>query len=571
MSAGELAASPYRHFYQNGKVGLVSRRGNKIVVPAVYDDIESFENGYAIVGLDGKKGVIDANGKLTIPCIYDEVVLPLYFREEQDVLPRVRRGSKWGRVDYNGQIVNPIQYDGFSELGDFASGRYMQMRVGKLLGVTEVNGRVILEPKYRRIRARWVAKTKMFIVTDSHGSLGFFDTSGVLLFPFGREIIPIKSNYAIMRVDSIWYLASKSSRTFLGKFDDVYFCDQRLVIVSTPSGCGVIDLEGNLKIPAIYRGVRAEKIGESMFFVVEDKNRKEGILDESGKVIVPIRYNRVTEESNWFWGLTGETSVAYDSCGRIMLELPYSEVKRLDSFCFRVRSGGKYGMVNERNGLVLDTFFTIIEKLAQGLYNVRDTRGQEGVVDEKGDIVLHLEYKSVHKIRDGLFFVQDKNYQREVVDSNGRVLITDEGVYWREFVDGKIELDGRAKRYADRNGRIERPEVHTRQYKRVLDFTCGRAAVEDSAGYWGYIDQAGREVVPCVFIAEGYYSGGLAAVCYVPSIANNRESTYEYEFRKASSRGFNEQGNDTNSYRWGYIDRDGRVVIPFMYEAATDF
>ena len=54
------------------KYGLINL-SRKLIVPCIYDRIDKFEGGMAVVEKDGKYGFIDYSGKLVMPVIYDEV------------------------------------------------------------------------------------------------------------------------------------------------------------------------------------------------------------------------------------------------------------------------------------------------------------------------------------------------------------------------------------------------------------------------------------------------------------------------------------------------------------------
>ena len=57
---------------QNDKYGVIDKNGNVIVNP-VYDKIEIFHRGFAIVNKKNKFGVINESGEEVIPCIYKEI------------------------------------------------------------------------------------------------------------------------------------------------------------------------------------------------------------------------------------------------------------------------------------------------------------------------------------------------------------------------------------------------------------------------------------------------------------------------------------------------------------------
>jgi hypothetical protein len=88
----------------------------------------------------------------------------------------------------------------------------------------------------------------------------------------------------------------------------------------------------------------------------------------------------------------------------------------------------------------------------------------------------------------------------------------------------------------DRGGRALSSEV----YQNALEFREGLAAVEKQ-GRWGYIDEAGKVIVPPRFAEVRSFFGGLARVRL------------------------------TDEGSWGYIDHAGKMAIAPWFEFADDF
>ena len=95
----------------NGKYGFIDNSGQE-VIPCVYDGVGLFFDGLAIVELNGKYGFIDKSGKEVIPCVYDDA------ESFSDGLARVRLNGKYSFIDKSGKFVIPCVYDdtwGFSD------------------------------------------------------------------------------------------------------------------------------------------------------------------------------------------------------------------------------------------------------------------------------------------------------------------------------------------------------------------------------------------------------------------------------------------------------------------------
>ena len=56
-------------FFENGKYGI--NKGGKLFIPAQYDYISAYTDGFFIVEQGGKWGTIDKNGQMIIPLEYD--------------------------------------------------------------------------------------------------------------------------------------------------------------------------------------------------------------------------------------------------------------------------------------------------------------------------------------------------------------------------------------------------------------------------------------------------------------------------------------------------------------------
>ena len=88
----------------DNKMGLIDKFGN-IFIPLVYDSAYAISDGLAKVKLGNKNGFIDTNGNVVVPIIYD------FASNFSDGLAAVKLEGKWGFVDRTGNVAIPIIYD----------------------------------------------------------------------------------------------------------------------------------------------------------------------------------------------------------------------------------------------------------------------------------------------------------------------------------------------------------------------------------------------------------------------------------------------------------------------------
>lgn len=86
-----------------GKWGVVDYSG-KDVVPAIYDQISIFKDGYIKVTLDGNCGILNKKGEEIIPIMYSDTTCV------SEGMAGVCLNSKWGFVDLKGKRVIPFKY-----------------------------------------------------------------------------------------------------------------------------------------------------------------------------------------------------------------------------------------------------------------------------------------------------------------------------------------------------------------------------------------------------------------------------------------------------------------------------
>lgn len=552
----------------NGKMRIVTVN---CIRQCVYDSIGDFYNDVAVVDSHGRKGLLKFNGVVVAPCVYDKIVKDYRFSY-------VYRDGKIGCLTHDGQWILPTIYTSISS--EFY-GRYEFLLIsgGSGNGIADSRGRVIIEPKYRRVRLQGCEELPYFAVIDSNKKVGVVDTNGVMIFPIRyQNIFLVNYHTAVARVDSMWYVLSfNGGPREIGKFDRLSPLDvESTVLLKFERGkeTGILDLTGRIIVSAGFSGTLRDyslpRNDRSLYLLVSDSERREGIFTEEGARLVPFKYKEVVLRKGKFCCNGRDTSAIYDLAGNCLLSVPYANIKPLSETRYLVGRDGAWGMVSATGRLLLDTLSKGIEHLGGGVYKVKWREGNESAVDSNGVAIIPPQYMTVRAYDDGFFYVTDTQGADLVIDANNRKVVSDLVAYDKRFKDGLLRLNCNAMIFAERDGSVIRAHAQRRRYSDVGEFRFGRALVTDSTGFCGYIDRQGREIVPCVFLAGGSFSCGIAAVYYYSRIKNNSTSRYSQGMPKTSSRLFDTLSADELTSGWGFIDTAGGVKVPFKYSRATD-
>ena len=122
----------------------------------------------------------------------------------------------------------------------------------------------------------------------------------------------------------------------------------------------------------------------------------------------------------------------------------------------------------------------------------------------------------------------------------------------------------------DKTGKVVVPP---HKYDGIADFCNGFALVEKD-GKRGFVDQTGKEVIPCVYEGSWNFHEGLAAVkkdgkwgCIDKTGKEVIPFDYDMVFDGFSEGMVRAEKNG----KWGYIDKTGKAITPFQYDDVWAF
>ena len=130
-----------------------------------------------------------------------------------------------------------------------------------------------------------------------------------------------------------------------------------------------------------------------------------------------------------------------------------------------------------------------------------------GAIDWEGNTVIPFVYLYVDFFSEGMAAVKDENGMG-FVNRNGEVVIPLQFEEAKPFSDGLAVVKKKDGTYAyiDKTGKIV---IDAANYRHVESFSEGLAMVRSSdARRAGFIDQTGKEVIPCQYRWAGYFRNG---------------------------------------------------------------
>lgn len=495
---------------KSGKLGLVNEKG-KFVVKAEYDDISMFADGIYVVSNGTFKGLVNANdpkGKFIRPVTLGHL----------------------GAPDVNGLCIYNVDGKFNTKTNRLEGGKwgFMNLKgqtVGKeytlvqVFGLSGENLAAICEGGKSTFDPSW--KQPRFI---GKGKWGYMD-------PTGKEIVPCKyADVGSKFSEGIALITDGKKYGFVDKtgkvltkmnYDAVGEFSEGLVAVKVGDKCGYVDRQGKMAVKPTLRSAGNFTNGLALVSsdIPDPKIKKKttvkiGYMDTGGNMVVPFKY--VAGDATFFEGISRVTM------GKDMMGIINMKGEELTPMTYTVIDQPKDGIMWVNRGAIMINEFYITDP-----NNAKKKIPAEGV----NDLPAHL-HPSSPNLAKTLAILRD---------GSPKALYT-----WSDVTTVPVPA-------LDKKNRI----VNTTTQGYVV------------GGRYGFIDNTGREIVPCEYFYLDKYSENLALAvgpngcCWFDKSGKMVLST---KFVKAGpfaqDRAFVFDGT-----AYGVIDSKGTQIVPCMYQS----
>jgi len=236
--------------------GYIDKTGN-VVIGFKYSDGSFFREGWAPVNFGGKWGYIDKKGNNVLDFRHESA------KPFKEGLASIEKNDKWGFIDKTGREICEIKYDA---TGDFSEG-FATVKVGEKNAFINRSGKQIIEPRYDFI--------------------GKF-----------------KNGFARVELDKSFGLIDKTGKEILEPiYDDVNDFNEGFALVCQKQygsmRCRYVDTKGNF-INKDYYSSASQNFDQGFAIVTYSGNPTKGVIDKSGKQIIPLIYKSVSFGSGVF-------------------------------------------------------------------------------------------------------------------------------------------------------------------------------------------------------------------------------------------------------------------------------
>ena len=374
---------------------------------------------------------------------------------------RVCKDNKWGLIDYEGDILLPLEYQA---IGSFCENMTWIMKDDKF-GYVNAEGVVKVPPQYDGGRAFHNGQTLVLTQKDRWHTGKIIDTDGKVIRELPYHDIKSFKNLKIGYIrDKDWKEISPPVYNMVEDFQQGY------VRVEKDNKKGILDSLGNVVIPCEYEYVhitggdrinltrrfeeqealvdlkgewvvkfgrfnRIDELSENRMAVKD--GHKWGFIDRDGKVVIPLKYNRTHTFSD---GLAvvriGKNHGCIDTDGNTVIPLMYEEIGAFQQGLMTAQKNGKWGFINRENKTVIPFKYKIALTFGRNGYKegttlVADENGY-GIIDNQGNTVIPCQYS--YLLWEEQFYRARKNRKWGLLDENGKIL--------HDFIYDDLDIQG---------------------------------------------------------------------------------------------------------------------------------
>lgn len=399
---------------KGGKWGLINKNGQEIT-PLKYDDINLFNKDVlAEVKLNNKYGVINKEGKEIIPIIYNEInllgegIIKVKLNEKWGLINKAgvktplkydrlyslvygmivyEINNKYGFLNTNFKEVTPPKYD---YIGDRAGvsfwGDYAMVSLNNKYGIINKAGIQILPLKYD---FTYISNNVIYGLLNK--KLWIFDKKGNAIKQLNYDFEDInfpefynESGLAKVSKNKKYGFINKTGKeVILCQYEDVSLFSEGLATANLGDKYGIIDTKGKVVIPFKFDDF-SYQFQEGLIGVFI--NGKWGFMDKTGKIVIKRKYDYVNVFKNGYSIVKlGNKCGIIDTTGKEIIPIIYKEITSIEE-------------INETS---------FVE--SKGFWRVETLDNQQGIVNNEGKIVIPIGKYYISKYFKGQAVVYKEN------------------------------------------------------------------------------------------------------------------------------------------------------------------
>ena len=346
---------------------------------------------------------------------------------------------------------------------------------------------------------------------------------------------------------------------------------------------GFIDTSGQWIIAPGYDFVERFSNGA----VMVNKDKKWGLIDAAGIILVPVEYddmNYIPDSEKQLLYITKNQRRfgCIDVNAKVVVPVEYDKVAQFKEGMVAVRKNNRWGFVNAKGEEVIPCIYRQVHDFQEGLAAVMD-KGRWGFIDKQGNPVLKAQYARVGNFKEGIAWVLANGGLLQYIRPNGEVVLEGKYSMANDFEDGiaRVRAGMNGWSLIDRAGNvILKPK---RKYKDIGPFNQHGLATIKIGTKYGLINRGGKVVTKGRFAQIENFQEGYAIVRRHSYGSFMLFKNVKYAIMDSSGqlvcrpsfrqlRSFSDgRAAFAGEKGWGFVNTAGQLIAAPQYLKVSDF
>ncbi|MFM7595037.1 MAG: WG repeat-containing protein [Flavobacteriales bacterium] len=295
---------------------------------------------------------------------------------------------------------------------------------------------------------------------------------------------------------------------------------------------------------------------------------KYGIIHESGKIIVPAKYDYLESmydiDSIFIASLDNQYGLITES-GRTLVEPSYTELVLLygsDNLFNAKSKNGSYQLL-DLSGKILTKSYQFISASNSGF--IIQSGGYQGLLDKNFKEIFPAIYENISELESGIFQITDKYQKQSLMSRDGKKLSNSYDLIEQEFDDNYSEIGYKVSNkekdgFMDLNYQLIIPTRYNELSKISMGCNDYVFSYMDKGNKYGLLDQTGNK------LGKAIYSSINSSSYFDKYLLVGIEKKTKKPRKKDSFDLYSEDYYSYTPSKYGLVDASGKMVLKAIYD-----
>jgi hypothetical protein len=477
--------------------GIINNKG-KVIIKVKYGEIE-LNDQFLICELNGKKSIFDLSGNKILNDEYDNIyinegiilivndylqgaftqsgkkILPIEYNQLQfsENIFLVKKEGVYQYFDINGKLISDKT---FEKANVFCEGLALVNNENKYSFIN-TNGEIKITTTYDKVES-FENGLSVFEIDDQYGLM---DKEGNEVLSANFQEIRINDNYFVVQKDDFSGVLDVNFNILIDfKFDNISLIETAYLVSLTDEDYntkyGLYDLKGNETVPVQYDDITFQ----NNYFIVNN-DYKYGLINVSGKNIIPIKYDEIVVENNFIKALKKDKIHLFDFNGNPKGDLKFDRIDDFTNGYALVGIKDKYGFINNLGELEIPAIYDGGFDFSNGIADV-ENNGKWGFINTKGEVVVPLKYDSVSNVLNSDLIIVKLEDKFGIINQNNEIKLP---ITYNNITDkiGDVIIAGTLTEQTIQVDNVNTFIINDDQNSFTIGYNTNCYVSEDVAGY----------------------------------------------------------------------------------------